>query len=87
MDKITGKLTGFAELSGTLSASGSLSGAIGVPDQVPVDPYPGPYSVIPSLDGVILLTEGYRMTEDVTVQRIPVVATSNIYGGKTVVIG
>ena len=87
MDKITGKLTGVAGISGTLSTVKSIAGAVGIPEEAPLDPYIGEYEVTPQLDEQILSTKGYRMTDDVTVHRIPVVATSNIYGGKTVVIG
>lgn len=52
---------------------------------VPV--YEGEYEVTPRLTGQVLETSGYQMIDDVTVHEIPVTITSNIHGGKTVVIG
>lgn len=53
---------------------------------VPV--YTGEYTVKPKLYlEQTLETEGKQMLDDVTVLEIPVTTTSNIYGGKTVVIG
>lgn len=50
--------------------------------------YEGPYTVIPVLhDAQELETKGKRMADDMTVEAIPVVITSNPYGGRTVVIG
>lgn len=53
-----------------------------------VKEYEGNYTVIPILDNDQIL-ETFRkvMKEDLTVKAIPVVRTTNIYGGKTVVIG
>jgi len=50
--------------------------------------YTGEYVVIPRIaTEQVLATDGKLMTDDVTVREIPVTRTSNIYGGKTVVIG
>ena len=50
--------------------------------------YDGDYEVIPRLnDDQILPTQGLRMRDDVTVHEIPVITTTNPFGGKTVVIG
>ena len=55
---------------------------------LPVPEYEGPYNVVPTLYyGQALETEGKKMSEDVTVDPIPVTITSNPYGGETVVIG
>ena len=51
------------------------------------DPYEGPYEVTPRLTEQVLETIHKTMRDDVTVHEIPVVMTSNVYGGKTVVIG
>lgn len=54
----------------------------------PVEEYEGPYSVTPRLYyGDELATRGYLMRDNVIVNAIPVVQTTNIYGGQTVVIG
>lgn len=87
MEKIVGTLTGIAGISGNLSAEVSVSGAVVIPERIPVEEYGGEYSVTPRLEEQTLQTQGYKMRENLTVQTIPVVATSNIYGGKTVVIG
>lgn len=52
------------------------------------DTYEGSYTV-KSVFGndYALHTEGKLLTDDITVQKIPVVSTSNLYGGRTVVIG
>ena len=54
----------------------------------PIPIYEGPYEVTPRLYyGHTLETTGKQMTDDVDVKAIPVVETSNPYGGKTVLIG
>lgn len=52
-----------------------------------VPPYEGEYEVTPRLEEQTLETNGKRMTDDVTVHTIPVVYTTNPFGGKTVLIG
>lgn len=55
---------------------------------VPVaDYYDGEYEVTPRLYQQELATRGLAMSDDVTVKKIPVVYTSNLYDGKTVMIG
>lgn len=50
--------------------------------------YDGPYTIDPRLhESIALPTGGLAMREDVTVNEIPVVKTTNPYGGYTVVIG
>lgn len=50
--------------------------------------YEGEYEVTPLVHNpVVLETEGLRMTEDVTVHKIPQYEVSNISGGKTLIIG
>lgn len=50
--------------------------------------YEGTYEVIPILyDDQVLETKKKVMMDDVTVKPIPVVSTTNPYGGQTVVIG
>ena len=51
------------------------------------DPYEGPYEVTPHFSEQTLETEHKTMSSDVTVHEIPVVRTSNLQGGLTVVIG
>lgn len=58
--------------------------SIGTPvarDYVERDPYTGDYQVIPKADeDQILPTKDKRMTDDVTVLRVPYYETSNVYG-------
>lgn len=50
--------------------------------------YTGAYEVTPILNNEqVLDTDNKVMTDDVTVHPIPVVYTTNPYGGKTVLIG
>ena len=49
------------------------------PHPVP-EPYPGPYDVIPQVNGQTLATQDLYMTEDVTVHDIPYAEVSNLYG-------
>ena len=51
------------------------------------DWYDGAYDVMPKLTEQKLDTKNLLMRDDVTVYKIPVVQTSNPYGGQTVVIG
>ena len=51
------------------------------------DPYTGDYEVTPHFAEQTLFTQGKMMTDDVTVHQIPVVRTTNPYGGQTVLIG
>ena len=87
MDKLIATITGIGGITGTLSGRGLLSGSLCRPSIIPVDDYTGEYEVTPQFTEQVLATQGYRMAADVTVHEIPVVFTTNIYGGKTVVIG
>lgn len=50
--------------------------------------YNGDYVIVPVLDSdQVLQTYRKTMKDNLTVKKIPVVRTSNVYGGKTVVIG
>ena len=50
--------------------------------------YEGETEVIPMLNTVQTLeTEGTQLRSDITVREIPIVETTNPYGGKTVLIG
>lgn len=83
------------ELEAILSDSdglleGSLSGNEGLIAEVTsfeVDPYKGEYEVTPKLGSQTLDTDGKVMVEDLIVHEIPVVKTTNIQGGQTVLIG
>ena len=51
------------------------------------DWYDGEYDVTPMLTEQELATRDKLMRNNVTVREIPIVSTSNPYGGQTVVIG
>lgn len=52
------------------------------------EPYSGEYDVTPlPRDDVVLPTANRRMSDDVTVRRIPYYETSNPSGGYTAIIG
>lgn len=58
------------------------------PAVVPYEEYDGEYTVIPILnDDQVLETQHKVMRDDVTVRAIPIVTTTNPYGGQTVLIG
>lgn len=69
---------------------GELSGDDGLIAEVTsfdADPYEGEYEVTPRLGSQTLDTDGKVMVEDLIVYEIPVVKTTNIQGGQTVLIG
>ena len=49
--------------------------------------YTGYYTVIPSVSGEVLETNGKVLKDDITVRPIPYYVTSNLSGGYTVNIG
>lgn len=98
MDEIIGYLSSTWRLKGSLSPvtssmAGSLSepeqitGDISIPEVILPDYYEGDYNVTPHFSEQVLETEDKVMRDDVTILEIPVVRTSNPYGGDTIVIG
>ena len=53
----------------------------------PIPVYPGPYTVTPLDTRQELETDGYRLTDDVTVNPIPYREVPNEYGGTSIVVG
>lgn len=51
-----------------------------------IQDYAGPYEVTPKVDSQSLPTKGKLMTNDVTINEIPVFRVSNTSGGTTVYI-
>ena len=86
---ITGRLDGACVLHGTLEARGQLTGTLTLPNLTPpVHPsYDGPYEVTPRFYEQKLETKEKLMTDDVTVDVIPVHEVTNPAGGITVTIG
>ena len=71
-----------------LDDADTLELTLGESDAPVIPPYEGPYTVVSELyDPQTLETIGKRMTENMTVEPIPVTWTTNPYGGQTVVIG
>ena len=71
-----------AELNGTVTLEGSLGILTGN------DSYNGPYVVSPRTDGeVVLDTANKTLVDDITVEMIRYIETSNLSGGNTVYIG
>lgn len=85
---IHGHLSAVGGLKGSLSGTEEIGGTVTLPAIAEAPRYEGPYTVLPRLGGdIVLATAAKLMGDDVTVKKIPVVSTSNIYGGQTVVIG
>jgi len=87
---LTGELTtdNTQKLTGSLSVTElSLSGELHIPPEVPVENYYGNYEVVskPFVDDT-LKTGGLRMTQDITIKKIPYYETGN-ESGYTVYIG
>ncbi len=86
--QITGVLSGVGTLNGSLSITPAvIESSITIPERVEIETYDGSYEVIPKLYSQILDTYGKKMREDLTVDEIPVIRTSNPDGGQTVLIG
>lgn len=72
---------------GTIRQNGSIAGSMRVPiGVVPIDNYEGPYDIIPKVEEQIMDTAGKRMTDDVSIQAIPLYEVSNTCG-LTLIIG
>lgn len=90
-DVLIGTLTSatLPPLTGTLVSvkKETLNGKITIPPEVPVPNYQEEYIVTPKpFNDEILQTNGFKMTDDVTVLKIPYYQTSN-ETGYTVYIG
>lgn len=98
MDEIIGYLSSTWRIKGSLSPVTSamvgvlsepeqIAGDIFIPESILPDYYEGDYTVTPHFAEQTLETESKVMRNDVTILEIPVVRTSNPYGGDTIVIG
>lgn len=77
----------YGELTGKLTAQGTLSGMLTIPSAVGVDVYDGAYVVVPKAhDEQVLETAQKLLLEDVTVTKVPYYETSNLFDGKTAYI-
>ena len=68
---MNGNLTTLPNLSGTISAVGGLSGTLSAGRGGAPDIYDGAYEVTPGEEDVVLQTNGFLMTDNVTVEKIP----------------
>lgn len=87
LHEVRGRVSGVGGVTARVGTVGQVGGTVTLPSIARQDPYDGPYTVTPRLDEQVLPTAHKSMTGDVTVEVIPVVYTSNVHGGKTVVIG
>lgn len=71
------------ELREAIATAESLPDA----DTTEYDVYDGVYQVTPKLESQTLATRNKLMTDDVTVEEIPISSVSNTAGGNTVIIG
>ena len=85
--EVRGRVSGVGGIRARVGTVGQIGGKVTLPSVMRQEEYEGPYTVTPRLDEQVLQTAHKSMTDDVTVEVIPVVYTSNIHGGKTVVIG
>ena len=87
--QITGTLTNLLQISGFLTNEQEISGNISVPVlQYTEEDYQGEYFVVPlAQQQTTLLTQGKRLYDNVTVDKIPYYQTTNLSGGYTVYIG
>lgn len=72
-------------LYGSIKAAGNLTGSIFI--TVDRECYTGNCHVIPKIESQVLSTCDKIITEDITVEGIPIYEVSNPQGGSTVIIG
>lgn len=75
------------EVRARVGTVGRVGGRVTLPSISRPEEYTGPYTVTPRIEEQVLATSQRFMTDNVTVETIPVTYTTNIHGGKTVVIG
>lgn len=92
---VDNRYTFYATLGGnnvieaTLNGPNDIEATVTIPRVIvePYDEYEGPYDVVPRFREQTLETKNKLMTDDVTVETIPVYRTINPSGGNTVSIG
>lgn len=84
---LTGTISGTGSLRGTLSPTSALSGVVSPSSPISDNWYDGEYEVTPLADQEIVIeTRNKTMSNDITVNTIPYLETSNEFGGITVSI-
>ena len=92
---VDNRYTFYATLGGnnvieaTLNGPNDIEATVTIPRVIvePYDEYEGPYEVVPRFREQTLETKNKLMTDDVTVDVIPVHEVTNPAGGLTVTIG
>lgn len=87
MPILHGQLSSVNRISGSLSLTGALTGALSIPTYIDVEKYDGEYEVSPAFEDCTLETKNKTLTDDILVKAIEVQTVSNLSGGKTVYIG
>ena len=72
-------------LYGYIKSEGNLTGNIFI--TVDHECYTGNYHIIPKVDPQVLMTCDKVLTQDITVEGIPIYEVSNPQGGTTIIIG
>lgn len=70
-----------------LSIGMDMSQTVSVMGELAYPMYEGPYDATPTVDGLTLPTRRRSMSEDVSIEPIPIGSVSNDSGGRTVTIG
>lgn len=87
LHEIRGRVSGVGGVKAQVGTVGQVGGTVTLPSIAQQDPYDGPYTVTPRISEQTLATAHKSMSDDVVVNGIPVTYTSNVYDGRTVVIG
>lgn len=70
-----------------LSIGMDMSQTVSVIGELAYPMYEGPYDATPTVNGLTLATRRRSMSEDVSIEPIPIGSVSNASGGRTVTIG
>ena len=70
-----------------LSIEMDMSQTVSVMGEIAYPMYEGPYVATSTVDGLTLATRSRSMSDDVSVEPIPIGSVSNASGGRTVTIG
>ena len=88
MEKITGSLSATNKIVGKISTNRKLVGNITMPIAEAAEIYHGAHIVIPSVwRETVLRTKNYKVTDNITVEKIFYAEVSNESGGLTATIG
>lgn len=82
-----GEIRASARMQGVIRSCGNLSAVIRYADTIGGIPYEGAYVIRPTLDAQMMETKHKSMTDNVTVEAIPISYVGNTAGGETAIIG